>query len=228
MRRKHSYWISISDIMSALMIVFLLISISYMAELTEQQQLTDEIVQGYAETKGDINKALEDEFSQDLDRWGAELKDGAISFKNPEVLFAQGSANMSPQFQSILNEFIPRFIAVISRPEFRDAIQEIRIEGHTSSEWRVKTTPEESYFRNMELSQARTRTVLQYMVNMPAVQNEKAWMMQKITANGLSYSQRIMVDGVEDMERSRRVEFRIRTNAEEKMEKLKEQYDANH
>ena len=80
----------------------------------------------------------------------------------------------------------------------------------------------------MELSQARTRTVLQYMVNMPAVQNEKAWMMQKITANGLSYSQRIMVDGVEDMERSRRVDFRIRTNAEEKMEKLKEQYDANH
>ena len=42
----------------------------------------------------------------------------------------------------------------------------------------------------------------------------------KITANGLSSSQPIIINGIEDKERSRRVEFRIRTNADEKMAEL--------
>lgn len=230
MSKKGGYWISISDIMSALMIVFLFISVAFLAELQSQQEMTDAIVQGYAETKGNIGQAMQDEFGNDLARWGATLdKDNlSIRFDNPETLFAQGSANLSPKFQTILNEFIPRFIALISRPEFRDAIQEIRIEGHTSSEWNGQMGTDEAYFRNMELSQARTRTVLRYMINMPVLKAEKPWMMQKITANGLSFSRRIMVNGTEDMAHSRRVEFRIRTNSEEKMQQLKEHYDKTH
>ena len=45
----------------------------------------------------------------------------------------------------------------------------------------------EAYFKNMELSQARTRSVLEYTIMMPAVNNERNWLIEHITANGLSY-----------------------------------------
>ncbi len=78
----------------------------------------------------------------------------------------------------------------------------------------------DAYFKNMELSQARTRTVLKYTITLPAVTNQQEWLIEKITANGLSYSQRIKENGVENPDKSRRVEFRIRTKAEDTMDEL--------
>ena len=231
MSKKGGYWISISDIMSAMMIVFLFISVAFLAELQEQQKTTDQLVQGYSDTKGDITKALHTEFDKDLNRWGATLDDEnmSISFEDPDALFAQGSAELSPRFQEILNDFLPRYIELITRPEYKDEIQEVRIEGHTSSEWEGEMETDNSYFNNMRLSQQRTRAVLQYMFKeFPLNPDNKAWMMEKITANGLSYSQRkYMPDGHEDMQKSRRVEFRIRTNSEELMKKLEKLKDHN-
>ena len=45
-----------------------------------------------------------------------------------------------------------------------------------------------------------------------------------MTANGLSSSQPVFVNNVVDSERSRRVEFRVRTNADEKLNELHEGY----
>ena len=88
---------------------------------------------------------------------------------------------------------------------------EIRIEGHTDSDG--------EYFHNMELSQNRTRTVLQYCFGLMNEQ-EAAWAKSLITANGLSSSQPIIISGVEDKGLSRRVEFRVRTNAEKQLEDI--------
>ena len=41
---------------------------------------------------------------------------------------------------------------------------EIRIEGHTSSEWFDQSTGNEAYLNNMELSQNRARNVLDYIL----------------------------------------------------------------
>ena len=46
------------------------------------------------------------------------------------------------------------------------------------------------------------------------------WAKALITANGLSSSHLIMKDGLEDKELSRRVEFRVRTNAEKQLEEI--------
>ena len=74
----------------------------------------------------------------------------------------------------------------------------------------------------MALSQARTRKVLEYAIDMPALQDHLEWMISRLTANGLSSSQPIhTADGNIDEARSRRVEFRVRTNADEKMNELR-------
>jgi hypothetical protein len=53
-------------------------------------------------------------------------------------------------------------------------------------------------------------------------ESEALWAKQLITANGLSSSQPILVNGMEDKGLSRRVEFRVRTNAEAQLEKIAE------
>ena len=74
----------------------------------------------------------------------------------------------------------------------------------------------------MELSQSRTRAVLVYAINMPALQGNLEWIIRRITANGLSSSQPVTLDGKIDAKLSRRVDFRIRTRADEKMNELAE------
>ena len=47
------------------------------------------------------------------------------------------------------------------------------------------------------------------------------WVKFKITANGLSYSHPILnADGSENKDLSRRVEFKVRTNAEKQLEEI--------
>ena len=51
---------------------------------------------------------------------------------------------------------------------------------------------------------------------------EEEWLRGLITANGLSSSHLIMRNGKEDKDLSRRVEFRVRTNAEKQLEDIAE------
>ena len=70
----------------------------------------------------------------------------------------------------------------------------------------------------MELSQSRTRSTLRFILGLPEVQNDSTWLRKNVTANGLSSSRPILnKDGTENMQRSRRVEFRIRTDADSRI-----------
>ena len=107
--------------------------------------------------------------------------------------------------------------------KYRDSIEEIRIEGHTSKIWNGQTTDDEAYFKNMELSQSRTRSALQYVLLLGEVLPERNWLTAKLTANGLSSSRlRYTPDHREDPQASQRVEFRVRTNAEARIGEILE------
>lgn len=134
-----------------------------------------------------------------------------IRFQEPDMLFCEGDSLLKPKFKEVLDDFYPRYIAVLSRPQYKDNIEEIRIEGHTNSN--------SGYLYNMKLSQARTRIVLGYCLGLMS-QEQILWARSLITANGLSYSRPILVNGVEDKQLSRRVEFRVRTNAEKHLEEI--------
>ena len=86
--------------------------------------------------------------------------------------------------------FFPRYIRILSIPKYKENIEEIRIEGHTSSEWLNEIDSDRSYFKNMELSQDRTRSVLEYVLIL-VEGRQKEWCRTRITANGLSSSKLI-------------------------------------
>ena len=121
--------------------------------------------------------------------------------------------------KEILKDFFPRYVKVIMK--YYPDIEEIRIEGHTSSEWRENVSRDIAYFKNMKLSQDRTRSVLFYLMSIESINGKKKNIMKKLTANGLSSSRLILnTDGTEDENASRRVEFVIRTNAEIRIQRI--------
>lgn len=221
--QAENHWMSISDMMSALMIIFLFIAISFMIKVNEQKKDMDKIIRESKQVKIEIYEALNKEFRDDFSQWGAELDQKTLSvrFKEPDVLFKPNSSSIEEKFIVILDDFFPRYLKVLNNPKFRDSIQEVRIEGHTSSEWRGDLGTDVAYLENMRLSQERARSVLTYVFGLK-LPEQRDWLIKHLTANGLSFSQRIENDGKENFEKSRRVEFRIRTNADEKMTQLED------
>ncbi len=232
---ENPFSLSLGDLMAGLLLIFILVLSFVMLDLMEKEQRDNEIQKvllkiftDYVKLRGDLYLALENEFKEDLEEWDAVLDRETLSvrFREPEVLFKQGEAEVQGDFKEILDDFFPRYIQILKQPEYVNDIAEIRIEGHTSSEWSEIVGDQEAYILNMELSQNRTRSVLQYVLQIPEIHGNRTWLQQYLTANGLSSSKLIThPDGVENIEESRRVEFRVRTDAEQQLEKIRELED---
>jgi chemotaxis protein MotB len=243
-------WLSISDLMSGLMLIFLLIAITFMNQVKQdkdkvledrdrlkkileendnyKKQLED-ISKSYMQKENRLYQTLKKEFSEEeLQKWQVEiLPSNIVRFKSPDVLFQRGSSDLKPLFQSILNDFFPRYIKVLtSSSEFKEFIDEIRVEGHTDSSW--NNSEFDSYLKNLNLSQDRSREVLNYIIKLDDVRSDFSWLKKVFRANGLSSSKTLDQNGdfteistlSEDEERSRRVEFRIMTKSREALQQL--------
>ncbi len=219
----EDHWVSVSDLMAGLMMIFLFISVSYMMQVnTERAQIKDVAVT-YSRLQSNLYDDLLNEFTEDLKKWNAEIDRETLSvrFKEPDVLFERGKSNLKVEFVEILKDFFPRYVSIIGSNKYKGDIEEIRIEGHTSSEGLTKyQTEQQAYLYNMKLSQDRTRSVLKYILSLNALRpfEDVDWLRLHLTANGLSSSKTITNSkGIEDKKLSRRVEFRIKTNAQKRI-----------
>lgn len=215
------HWISVSDLMSGLMMVFLFISIALMRHALIERDKIKTIAVAYQNNQVALYEALSLEFKADLAKWNAEIDKTTLSFqfKSPDILFGQGSSMLAVDFRNVLKDFFPRYMKILGT--FKGSINEVRIEGHTSSSWNTKTSVDDAYFKNMELSQARTLSVLHYVQGLPEIRSEKEWVQRNIAAVGLSSSRLVLnTSGGEDGQSSRRVTFRVITNAETQIRKI--------
>ena len=229
---NESNWISFSDIMTGLMVIFMFIAISYIVEVQKKQKERDVIFEEFKATKEQLYSELENTFKDDFKEWQVELdKDLSIKFTNPEVLFESGQINIRPYFSTILDDFLPRYFDILLQEKYTDKIAEIRIEGHTDTvtAYRYDKDP---YIGNVILSQLRSAQVLKYFRNMDYYQNLNTKTEQKLqfwlTANGLSYGRTldnnkeltVLSGKPANNNFSRRVEFRIITTSESLVDKV--------
>ena len=193
-RDGEEYWISVSDLMAGLMMVFLFIMIIYTLDSDEKLHITQEIIAEWRATEQEIYLALKDEFEDDLPRWNAVIERETLTlrFLSPDILFETGDAEIRPRFKTILDDFIPRYMELLEG-QFSDSVSEIRIEGHTSSEWEDSTGTLEAFIKNMDLSQERTRSVLEYSLNLEEIQYLTDWMTKTVSANGMSSARLILM-----------------------------------
>ncbi len=231
---KENFWIPYADLMTVLMVIFLFISLAYMGLVQFQKNEQDKIFKDYKQTKEDLYNDLQKTFKDDFQKWNLELdKDLSIKFTNPNVLFQSGSSDITPLFQDILKDFFPKYLSVILQDKYKDKIAEIRIEGHTDDVAIHRTN--DPYIDNIQLSQDRSRNVLQFLRSLSCYQNlssDRTQLLQFwITANGLSYGRTLdskkqltyISKNPIDKEKSRRVEFRIVTTSEVLVQKIIDQ-----
>ncbi len=226
--------LSISDMMSALCAIFVLLCIGSVLRLTQisqqQKELSDklkEISKNYVTTKYTLYNDLNKEFTADLEKWNAEIdkENLSIRFKDPDVLFMKNEAVLQKSYKDILSDFFPRLLKVVDK--YEGLIEEIRIEGHSSEAVQAISdgliTDRQDYEEGMELSQDRTRSVLSYCLNDTSYPKSSEWIRSKIVAIGYSKSHPVKkTTGREeliDWDASRRVEFRIKLNSDNEIEK---------
>ena len=244
-----SEWMSISDMMSGLMLIFMFIAISFMIQVEEDKNKTEKInkeleqlikqakkdkekiehiAKTYYKDKEELNKALLEEFEKNLEDWEAEItKDNIIVFNSPTVLFNTGKSAIKKDFKYILNDFFPRYIKILSSKKYKNEIDEIRIEGHTSNTGNKGVKENIMYLKNMKLSQNRANNVLSYCYSLKNdfIHENSKWLEKHFRANGMAFSKLKYLDSnhsVVDLIKSKRVEFRVKMKTEEKIYKILE------
>ena len=224
---ETSYWLSYSDMMAALLLIFILIiSFTLMqsksqyeskqAELDKQKEIIKEQEQLLKDQQEELDRiagirsALRDEFADSSLNVKVDEKTGAITF-DASVLFDVADSKLKEEGKTFLKEFLPKYCNVLLDEKYRDYVSEIIIEGHTDTNG--------SYIYNLELSQQRAFSVAKYCLtesNGIISSTDVELLRSVLTANGKSYSNPIYKeDGSVYLEASRRVEILFRLQDEE-------------
>ena len=223
---KLNFWLSYSDMMAALLLVFILILSCTLletratyeakqAELAEkekiiasQQSQIDTIVG----VRGDLVDALSTEFSGNALSVKVDAQSGTITFDST-LLFGFDDDQLQDQGKAFLDQFLPKYFSVLLSEDFSPYVAEIIIEGHTDMDG--------SYMYNLQLSQNRAFAVASYCLensNHILTDNQLEKLRILLTANGRSWSSPIYNDdGSVNMDASRRVEIKFRLKDEEMM-----------
>jgi len=141
---------------------------------------------------------------------------GSIALES-DVLFESGYYKLTASGQKFVDEFLPIYLEVLFSSEYAQNVSEIIIEGHTDSDG--------GYLSNLELSQQRALAVASYVLSdgcKTVSESTKTQLREVVTVNGRSYSDRVIVNGVEDKEASRRVVFKFRLTDEQMIRQLQQ------
>lgn len=219
---------SVSDLMTGLMIIFLFIAIGYIKRVQENQT----VLRDFVETKTKLHDKLVNQFSDEIEQRILTIDgDLTMRFNNAKVNFASGSYELTPEFASILDEVIPRYFDImLHNNKFVNEISEIRIEGHTDEE-RAPRFGTDPFLSNVYLSQMRTLEVMNYIwtsIVPNYEQKDRQRLQYWLTANGMSYSRSLDDEGnlsylsgkSINRDMSRRVEFRIITRSDKLLEEF--------
>ena len=130
------------------------------------------------------------------------------------VFFQTNSSEIREDGKSLLDQFVPIYLSVLLREEYKDYIGEIIIEGHTDSTG--------TYLKNLQLSQDRALRVAEYCLTMGNLSSAQRRLLQSIlTAKGRSSNDLVYnPDGSENLEASRRVEFKFSLKDAEMIEEM--------
>ena len=223
---KNNVWMSVSDLMTGLMMIFLFIAISYIIRVQQNQT----VLKDFVENKQNLHDKLVDKFKSESEKGiitiGGDL---SMRFQKAESLFDDGSWTLKPEFKKSLSQIMPKYLNILLNDSLKTKIREIRIEGHTNNV-PYPQLDKDPYMANLILSQRRALSVMYFLRSLPEYQlyseEDKRLLEYWFTANGFSYGHAIdknnsyaLVSGnTIDQVKSRRVEIRIITSGEEILE----------
>jgi len=213
--RQPNFWVSYSDLMAGMLLVFvllLIVAMFHFAEFTRQKQdLLDaqqhkllafhELQQALI---GNLEEAFEDQTVL-IDPNTGVLQIGS------GILFPEGTAVLQQEGRLQLRKIFNAYIRVVLDEQFREFVKQIEIEGHTNTHG--------TYLHNLELSQQRAFSVMRELLEHSG--SDREVLEQMVVAGGRSYAHLIYDEqGSEDLVKSRRIEIKFRLKESELFENI--------
>ena len=99
-KSSENEWLPISDLMSVLMMVFIIISVFYMLQVKKDKDQIEEIADAFNDLQKELYEDLNKEFAKDLKKWNAEIDSTKLSIRflvpeqyksgSPKIFFNPG------------------------------------------------------------------------------------------------------------------------------------------
>ncbi|EAI1055422.1 hypothetical protein GFU71_02515 [Campylobacter coli] len=153
-----------------------------------------EKVQNLSLIRENLSKELQAKLDSNIT---IDQKTGSISLPS-EVLFDKDSYTLKDEAKASLRKILSEYFnAIINDPNILSNIENIIIEGHTDSDG--------SYIYNLDLSQKRAYEVMNFIYTF----YKDARLQKLLMASGRSFSDPVLVNGMEDKDKSRRIEIKF-------------------
>lgn len=194
--------------MASVLIIFILLFVYNLIAYEESMNETEKMIQELTSTRMKIITMLQEEFDKEDIDIIIDPKTGAIQL-NESILFDSGKSQLKDEGKLFAEKFIPIYVKILlGNDEIKSQISQIIIEGHTDDVG--------GYLYNLKLSQERSLSVAQFLINPEFDYMYKNEMEKYLTINGRSYSEPILnSDGSINKDASRRVEIKFRLKEEE-------------
>lgn len=147
---EKPFWISYSDLMTALMVLFLVVMAVALLAVT---RTVSEREQREAQYKADIDNcmALAVEAAKRHDGVSVDLRRNVIDFGD-RARFAFNSSLLTPEQEGVLRRFVPELLLMANNATCKRVLKRIVVEGYTDKTGK--------YLTNLNLSLMRSQRVL--------------------------------------------------------------------
>lgn len=198
------FWTTMSDLLLGLAIIFMVLFVLAMTGFTQE---TVKQKQSQMEASKElVEKLKEADIEATVDTMTGDVKISDLE------LFELNSYELSDKGKIYLNKLIPIYIEnIFSNQELLNNITNIVVQGHADSQQYVNVgTENEQFVKNMTLSLQRANSVAEYIFKTNFNSNYDEQLRKMLVVEGRSYSNPVLVDGVEDYDKSRRVELKLK------------------
>ena len=196
---EKPFWISYSDLMTSLMVLFLVAMAVALLSVTQGLRQMDD---ARLSRQNAIQTCL-DSVSQLIQRpefRGVQLRGTTLDL-GPLAEFGKDSDALPAQRVAFLRSFVPPMLDVARTPECKAWLKRFVLEGYAS--------PEGSYLYNLQLSLARSQRVLCVLLDAKApdalLLDDRKTIRELFLVGGSSFNSAIL----NQPEKSRRVELRL-------------------
>ncbi len=198
---EKPFWISFSDLMTALMVLFLIATaVALRAVAVEETEAMKEQRERLAHNEK-INVCLSTvaEMTRREFKDGIQVRGTNISF-GTLATFGFGKHQLSDASQQVLRNYVPRVIRLANHPACEDVFKKVVVEGFASRPG--------TYISNLDLSIKRAERMLCVLLD-PRGENslsedDRKFVRSKFFVGGASYN-----DLKDDQDESQRIELQI-------------------
>jgi chemotaxis protein MotB len=209
----ESFWVSYSDLISGLLLIFALSTVAMMAGVSQGFAKPMEITSKWHKT---IKELTADPALKSIKGVSINEKTGTLVISESQLQFRFNDARLGDQGMELLRDVVPKYLNIVrSKPELEEFIEVIEIAGHTDKRDATGANP--------QVSRNRAASVYNFLIADPTIEKHREFLKQNAITVGFA-DIRFPPQNVcpeDECENARRVEITIRLKSAEVLGEIK-------